>query len=89
MQTKSVEKELQKLPNVGPKTAHDLLSLGIHSVDDLIGKDPDVLYAELERKAGTHIDRCVLYVMRSLVYMAQTGKRNPKDVAWWLFKDAV
>jgi len=88
MTEKETLKELQKLPNVGPATAGDLLSLGIKKVDDLKGKDPDKLYAKLEKLAGMHVDRCMLYVMRSLVYMAETGKRSPKDVAWWHFKDA-
>lgn len=81
-------KELQKLPNVGPATARDLLSLGIKKVEDLRGKDPQKLYDRLEKLAGTHVDRCMLYVMRSLVYMAETGKRDMKSVAWWRFKDS-
>ncbi len=86
---KEILKNLQALPNVGPATAGDLVSLGIKTIDDLKGKDPDKLYAKLEKLAGTHVDRCMLYVMRSLVYMAETGKRDPKKVAWWLFKDGV
>jgi nucleotidyltransferase/DNA polymerase involved in DNA repair len=85
----SVLKELQKLPNVGPATAGDLVSLGIKKVEDLKGKDPEKLYLKLEKLARAHVDRCMLYVMRSLVYMAETGERNPKKVAWWLFKDTV
>ncbi len=86
---KEILKELQKLPNVGPATAGDLVSLGIRNVDDLKGKDPEKLYAKLEKLAGAHVDRCMLYVMRSLVYMAETGKRDLKHTAWWLFKDGV
>jgi hypothetical protein len=86
---KDILKELQALPNVGPQVARDLLSLGIKKVEDLKGKDPEKLYLKLEEIAGTHVDRCVLYVMRSLVYMAKTGKRNPRDVAWWHFKDTI
>ena len=80
-------KKLQELSNVGPATARDLVSIGIYGVEDLKGQDPEKLYLKLEKKAGMHVDRCVLYVMRSLVYMAETGKRNPKEVAWWHFKD--
>ena len=82
-------KQLQKLPNVGSATARDLFSIGIRKVEDLKGKDPEKLYRKLEKFAGTHVDRCVLYVMRSLVYMADSGKRDPKQVSWWLFKDGV
>ena len=80
-------KELQKLPNVGPAIAGDLITLGVTRIEDLKGKDPQKLYDKLEKLAGTHVDRCMLYVMRSLVYMAETGKRDMSDVAWWNFKD--
>jgi hypothetical protein len=87
MKSNDILKELQKLPNVGPAIAKDLVSLGIKRVEDLKGKDPDALYKKLEKLAGAHIDRCMLYVLRSLVYIAKTGERNPKKVAWWFFKD--
>jgi hypothetical protein len=89
MTDSEILKELQLLPNVGPAMARDLLSLGIRHSSDLAGKDPEKLYKKLEKLAGAHVDRCVLYVLRSLVYMAETGKRNPKEVSWWLFKDGV
>ena len=75
------------LPNVGPAVAEDLHNIGIKKIEDLKGKDPDKLYAKLEKFEGAHVDRCMLYVMRSLVYMAKTGERDPKKVAWWHFKD--
>lgn len=87
MTEKETLKELQHLPNVGPAVARDLFSLGIKKVEDLAGKDPEKLYLKLEKLAGTHVDRCMLYVLRSLVYMAETGERNIKKTAWWLFKD--
>lgn len=85
----SAFKDLQTLPNVGPRVAEDLLSLGIFTIEDLKNKDPQKLYSRLEKRAGTHVDRCMLYVLRSLVYMAQTGKRGMKEVAWWHFKDVT
>jgi peptidyl-tRNA hydrolase len=75
------------LPNVGPAVAEDLHNIGIHKIEDLKGKDPEKLYAKMEKYEGRHVDRCMLYVLRSLVYMAKTGERNPKKVAWWYFKD--
>jgi predicted flap endonuclease-1-like 5' DNA nuclease len=36
--------DLQKIPGVGPNIAADLEAIGIHSVDDLRGKDPEALY---------------------------------------------
>lgn len=87
MNKNEILKELQKLPNVGPAVAGDLLSLGIKTIDDLKDKDPQKLYERLEKLSGQHVDRCMLYVMRSLIYMAKTGDRNPKRVLWWNFKD--
>lgn len=78
---------LLSLPNVGPATVGDLHDLRIYKIEDMKGKDPEVLYAKLEKIAGQHVDRCMLYVLRSLVYMAKTGEMNPKRVAWWHFKD--
>lgn len=37
--------DLQKIPGVGPNIAADLEAIGIHSVGDLRGKDPEALYA--------------------------------------------
>ena len=44
--------DLQKIPGVGPNIAADLEAIGIHSVDDLRGKDPEALYARLLRGEG-------------------------------------
>lgn len=82
-------KEWKLIPNVGPAVAEDLVEIGIFSIEEMHGKNPDVIYAKMIKKAGTHVDRCMLYVIRSLVYMAETGRRDMKHVAWWLFKDAV
>lgn len=78
---------LLELPNVGTATAEDLNNIGIYRIEDMKGKDPEKLYAKLEKYEGVHVDRCMLYVLRSLVYVAETGERNPKKVAWWHFKD--
>ena len=69
-------KGLQKIPGVGPSIAHDLLMLGINSIDDLRGRDPEALYAVLSALYGKHIDRCVLYVFRCAVYFASCKQRK-------------
>ena len=68
---------LQAIPGVGPSLARDLRSLGIETVADLRGRDPEELYAELEERAGHHVDRCVLYVFRSSVYFAEQTQPEP------------
>ena len=40
-------KTLTDLPNVGPATADDLRLLGIHSAEQLAGRDPFKLYQQL------------------------------------------
>ncbi len=75
------------VPGVGNKTAADLRSLGIFTVDDLKGKDPEKLYRALEKKAGCHVDRCMLYVFRCAVYYASSEERNPEKLKWWYWKD--
>ncbi len=84
---KEILKELQKLPNTGPRVAEDIYSLGYRSLADMKRADPDKMYAKLEKLAGAHVDRCMLYVCRALVYMAKHPDYNKKDVSWWYFKD--
>lgn len=49
----------QSIPSVGPKFARDLVSIGIYTIDDLLGKDGPALFNELERKQGFWTDPCV------------------------------
>ncbi len=77
---------LEEIPGVGPKTASDLYDLGIRSVDDLAGRDPEELYDRLTALRGRDIDRCVLYVFRCAVYYAEDG-RDPQKLKWWNWKD--
>ena len=53
--------DLQKIPGVGPNIAADLEAIGIHSVDDLRGKDPEALYAQDCLQKGFSEDKCQLY----------------------------
>jgi RecG-like helicase len=81
--------ELETIPGVGNKTAEDLQVLGIRSIKDLKGKNPEMLYDRLCQQAGTKIDRCVLYVFRCAVYYASHKKHNPKLLLWWNWKDSI
>ena len=73
--------ELQKLPNVGPATAKDLLLLGIHSKEDLRKRDPDELYAKLCEVTGQRHDPCVRDVFASLVAFSNGAPAKP----WWAY----
>ncbi len=82
-----VLKELRRIPGVGQAIALDLWNLGLRSVADLRGRDPQALYAELEALAGSHVDRCMLYVLRQAVYFAETPRPDPERLKWWKWKD--
>ncbi len=79
--------DLRRIPGVGKSIAVDLWSLGLRCVDDLRGRAPEALYAELETLAGRHVDRCMLYVFRCAVYFAETAKPDPELLKWWCWKD--
>ncbi len=84
---KEILKELRSIPGVGASIAGDLFDLGIRSVDDLRGRDPEKLYERFCRERGMHIDRCLLYVFRCAVYFASTKKPRPELLLWWNWKD--
>lgn len=76
----------EDIPGIGPKIARDLHDLGLHSVKDLKGHNPEDLYARLSTLWGCHIDRCVLYIFRCAVYYAENG-HDPDKLTWWNWKD--
>jgi hypothetical protein len=82
-------KNLMQIPGIGKSIAQDLLDIGITSVDDLKGKDPEILFEESNRFAGTLQDRCLLYCFRGAVYFAETeaDEREPEKLKWWNWKD--
>lgn len=78
-----------RIPGVGKSIAQDLIDIGITSVEDLKGKNPEHLYQKSNYKIGQVQDRCLLYVFRTAVYFAETEKeeRNPELLKWWNWKD--
>lgn len=79
-------KSLQTIPGVGLSIAEDLWNIGIQSVSDLKGKDPEALYRSSNRFEGAVQDRCLLYVFRCAVYFAEGGREKEK-MKWWNWKD--
>lgn len=79
--------DLQTIPGVGPNIAADLEAIGIHSMADLRGKDPEELYEMDCRQKGYQEDRCQLYVFRCAVYFAETAAPDPEKLKWWYWKD--
>ncbi len=77
---------LEVIPGVGKSIARDLQAIGIRSVDDLKNKNPEILYQQSNKRAGTTQDRCLLYVFRCAVYYA-AGGRDPHKLKWWNWKN--
>jgi len=80
-QETAIRKELQRVPNVGPAIARDLMSLGIRRVEELAGRDPRQLYDQLCAQTGRHHDPCVLDTFMAAVAFAEGGPALP----WWHF----
>jgi hypothetical protein len=80
-------RELCTIPGVGKSISQDLWNLGIRSIRDLKGKNPETLYRKHCREKGTLVDRCLLYVFRCAVYYASNRNHNPKLLLWWNWKD--
>ena len=85
--TQSISKELEQIPGVGERIAQDMRDIGIGSVSQLKGRDPEKLYQRLcDFKAGP-VDRCMLYVLRCAVYYASNTEHDPNLLKWWNWKD--
>lgn len=82
-------KELQQIPGVGKAVAHDLWNLGIQTISDLKGQDPETLYEQLCVFQGCKVDRCMLYVFRCAVYYASNDILEPELLKWWNWKERV
>ena len=78
--------ELWKIPGIGPNIKADLEAIGIHSIADLRGKDPEELYRLNCLRKGHQEDRCQLYVYRMVVYYAKPPDPYPNGRRWWLCK---
>lgn len=71
--------ELEKLPNVGPRTADDLIRLGVRQVSDLATMDPDEMYERICLLDRQRHDPCVWDVFASVVEYAKGGPPR----RWW------
>jgi hypothetical protein len=82
-------RQLMIIPGIGKSIASDLWGIGIKKVDDLKGKDPEMLYDRSNKVAGIVQDRCLLDTFRCAVYFAETDEReqDPEKLKWWNWKD--
>lgn len=80
-------KEFRKIPGVGKTIAEDLYQIGLRSINDLKGQDPELLYRRLCSYQNCKVDRCMLYVLRCAVYFASEKEHDEKLLKWWNWKD--
>ncbi len=83
----SIVKELEQIPGVGRSISQDMLNIGIHSLDDLKGKEAEHLYQRLCEFKAFPVDRCMLYVFRCAIYYAENTQHEPRLLKWWNWKD--
>ena len=74
--------DFQTIPSIGIRFAHDLVSLGYYSLDQLKDKNGADLVNDFEQHVGYWIDPCVEDQCRLVVHFA-----NNRDVTkrWWHF----
>jgi hypothetical protein len=72
-------RRLEELPNIGPAIAADLRLIDVATPQDLIGRDPLALYAELCSRTGTRHDPCVLDTFMAAVDFMNGAPARP----WW------
>jgi hypothetical protein len=68
---------------VGPATVADLRLLGIHTVEQLVGKKAEVLYEELCNRTGSRHDPCCIDVFRAAVEQANNPSLEARKCNWW------
>ena len=76
-------KEFQTIPSVGKACALDFWNIGLRSLGDLKGKNPNELYKKLNKVSGVTHDICMLYTFRCAVYYATETQRDAEKLKWW------
>jgi len=74
--------QFQSLPHIGIRFAHDLISMGFYSLNDLKGKDGARLTDQFEKQIGAWIDPCLEDQFRLIVHYA---KHPDSKLNWWDF----
>lgn len=85
--TKLSKNDLKNIPGVGKNMEQHFFNIGIFTIDDLIGKNPEELFLKDCSVKGFQDNRCVLYVFRLAVYYANNSVREPEKLKWWNWKD--
>ncbi len=79
--------DLKTIPGIGENIERHLRNIGIETVEDLRGQDPEELYIKDCLFKGFQEDKCILYVFRLAVYYAEHEEHEPEKLKWWYWKD--
>ena len=83
-----MDTDLLTIPGVGKNMKKHLESIGVSCVEELVGRDPEELYAlDCARFPGETLDRCCLYVYRLAVAYAEGRADTPEKQKWWNYQD--
>ena len=81
--------KVTEIPGIGRTFEKDLARIGITSVEQLEGKDADLLFGKLckaNEKEDHATSKNYLYVLRMAVYYADGGREADK-LKWNIWKD--
>ena len=79
--------DLRKIPGVGENIEQDLFNIGIKTIADLKGRDPEELFRQDCLFKGFQEDNCQLYVFRLAVYFAENENHEAEKLKWWYWKN--
>ena len=68
--------KLRMIPAVSEKCATGLYLIGIRETDDLKGKDPNDLYAELKERKDFYAEPCMLNMIKIAIAFVNKGGEN-------------
>lgn len=68
--------ELHRIPGVNEKTALGMYLLGIRKKEDLVGRDPVEMYAQLKERKDFYAEPCMQNMLKIGVAMAEKGMDN-------------
>jgi len=76
-------RQLKDLVSVGTATLKDFELLGISSVEQLIDKEPEDLYEEIQHRLGQKIDICLFDVFRVAIEQARNPNLPHEKCQWY------
>jgi len=79
--------QFQTIPSIGKACTLDLWNIGIRSIEQLSGQNPNFLYEKLNSLIGVRHDTCMLYTFRCAVYHATEQNHDEEKLNWWYWKN--